>query len=129
MANYQGKVAADLRYSSTHEWVKVQGNQATIGITDFAQHALGDIVFVDLPKVGQQFKKDQEFGAVESVKAASELIIPLSGKVIAVNKKLENSPEAINDAPYGEWMIQIELSSPSEFDELLTAEAYALIAK
>lgn len=129
MAQYTAVVAANLGYSSTHEWVKIEGKLAKIGITDFAQHALGDIVFIDLPKVGQSFKKDQEFGAVESVKAASELIIPLSGKVVAINKKLDGSPEIVNDAPYDEWMIEIEISNPDEVKSLLTPEAYVAIAK
>ncbi len=116
-------------FAPSHEWAKVEGNKAKIGISDFAQHALGEIVFVDLPKVGQVFKKEGEFGAVESVKAASELYMPLSGKVIAVNKVLEDQPELINKDSYDAWMVEIELTSPSEVSGLLSPDAYLAIAK
>lgn len=116
-------------YAPSHEWAKIQGNEATVGISDFAQHALGSVVFVDLPSVGAKFKAGQEFGAVESVKAASELFLPLSGEVIAVNDELSDKPELLNNAPYGSWIVKIKLSHPEEAQKLLKPEEYAKIAK
>lgn len=116
-------------YAPSHEWAKVQGNEATVGISDFAQHALGSVVFVDLPSVGQRFNAGQEFGAVESVKAASELFLPLSGEVIAVNEELNDQPELLNSAPYASWIVKIKLSHPEEVKKLLKPEEYAKIAK
>ena len=127
--SYAAVVKAGYVYASSHEWAKIEGNRAKVGISDFAQHSLGEIVFVDLPKVGQVFKKEAEFGAVESVKAASELYMPLSGKVVAINTSLENAPELINKDAHGAWMVEIELSNPSEGADLLTPEAYAALAK
>ena len=116
----------ELRYTKEHEWVKVEGNTAIIGITDFAQDELGDIVFVELPEVGDEVALDQPFGSVESVKTVSELYAPVSGTVVAVNEELSDSPELVNESPYETaWMIKVELSNPSEVDALLTAEAYA----
>ena len=118
-------IPKDLRYSEEHEWVKVDGNTAKIGITDFAQDELGDIVFVELPEVGDEIKADDAFGSVESVKTVSELYAPVSGKVIAINNDLEDSPEYVNESPYEKaWMITIELSDPSEVDKLLSPEDY-----
>lgn len=114
-----------LLYSPSHEWVKVEGNVAWIGISDHAQHALGSVVFIELPKVGQSFKKGDAMGAVESVKAASDVYTPVSGKVLAVNKDLESSPELLNDDPYGSWIAKIELSNDSELKNLLNAKDYA----
>ena len=127
--SYSAVVKVGYVYASSHEWAKVEGNKAKVGISDFAQHSLGEIVFVDLPKVGQVFKREGEFGAVESVKAASELYMPLSGKVIAINKALEDQPELINKDAHGAWMVEIELSNPSEVADLLSPEAYAATAK
>lgn len=115
----------ELRYTKEHEWVKVEGNTAVIGITDFAQNELGDIVFVELPEVGDEVTLDQPFGSVESVKTVSELYAPVSGTVVAINEELSDSPELVNESPYeNAWMIKVELSNPSEVDALLTAEAY-----
>ena len=115
-------------YAKSHEWLKVEGKKAKIGISDFAQHSLGSIVFVDLPEVGKSFAQGTEFGAIESVKAASELFIPASGKVVAVNEKLVDHPELLNESPYGAWIVEIELQNPEELKKLLTPEAYAKIA-
>jgi glycine cleavage system H protein len=115
----------ELRYTKEHEWVKVEGNTAVIGISDFAQHELGDIVFVELPEVGDEVTLDQPFGSVESVKTVSELYAPVSGTVVAVNEELSDSPELVNESPYETaWMIKVELSNPSEVEQLLTTEAY-----
>ena len=121
----------DLRYTEEHEWARVEAKVATIGITHHAQEALGDIVFVDLPEVGRQIKKGEAIGAVESVKAVSDLFSPLSGKVSAVNGDLTNTPDAVNKDPYGAgWMVKIELAVPAEADQLLSPDAYrALLAK
>jgi glycine cleavage system H protein len=117
-------VLEGLLYSPSHEWVKVEGNQAWIGISDHAQHALGSVVFIELPKVGQTFKKGDAIGAVESVKAASDVYTPVSGKVLEVNDALDGSPELLNDDPYGSWIIKVELSNASELDSLLNKDAY-----
>ena len=115
----------DLKYSKDHEWVKVDGNVARIGITAFAQSELGDIVFVELPEVDDEIELDESFGNVESVKTVSELYAPLSGKVIAVNEELEDSPELVNESPYEEaWMIEVELSDETQLDNLMDADAY-----
>jgi glycine cleavage system H protein len=115
----------DLLYSKEHEWVKKEGNTVRIGITDFAQDELGDIVFVELPEVGDEISVDEPFGSVESVKTVSELYAPVSGKIVEVNTELEDSPELVNESPYeNAWMIVVELSNESELDELLSPEAY-----
>ena len=115
----------DLVYAKDHEWARVEGNRATIGITAFAVEQLGDITQVDLPKEGEVLKKDEVFGSVESVKAVSDLIAPLSGKVVKSNSPLHDSPEYLNDDPYDEgWMVVIELSKPDEVKELMDAAAY-----
>ena len=123
------KVIEGLLYADSHEWVKVEGEIATIGISDYAQHALGNIVYVDLPEVGDELESGDEFGTVESVKAASDLYTPVSGSVIAVNEELEDTPEAINADAFGTWIIKIAMSDPSEVDGLLDAEAYAKICE
>ncbi len=118
-------VPAELKYSEEHEWAKVDGNRVTIGITDFAQGELGDIVFVELPEVGAEISLGDPFGSVESVKTVSELYAPVSGKVVSINNDLTDAPEKVNEAPYAEgWMITVELSNPSELDELWSAEKY-----
>lgn len=115
----------DLLYSEEHEWVKKEGDKVRIGITDFAQSELGDIVFVELPEVGDEIEADDSFGSVESVKTVSELYAPLSGTVVEVNEELEDSPEFVNESPYeNAWMIVIEPSDTSEFDDLLSDEGY-----
>ncbi len=113
-----------LLYSESHEWVKVEGNHAWVGISDHAQHALGSVVFIELPKVGQTFKKGDALGAVESVKAASDVYTPVSGLVLEVNKDLENSPEMLNDDPYGSWIVKVELTNQAELAQLLKAKDY-----
>lgn len=118
-------IPKDLRYSEEHEWVKVEGNKVTIGITDYAQDELGDIVFVELPEVGDTLEADEPFGSVESVKTVSELYAPLSGKVLEVNQDLEDSPEFVNESPYEKaWMVVVEASDLSEVEKLMDAEAY-----
>ena len=114
-----------LLYAESHEWLKVEGKHAYVGISDHAQHALGSVVFIELPKVGSSIKKGDTFGAVESVKAASDLYMPVTGKIIEVNSKLEVTPELLNDDPYGSWIIKIELSNASETSTLLTSAKYA----
>ena len=120
----------DLRYSEEHEWVKVEDGKARIGITHFAQSELGDIVFVELPQVGDEIKSNEPFGSVESVKTVSELYAPISGKVIEVNSELEDSPEYVNESPYeNAWMIVVEPTDTAEVDALMTAEQYEEITK
>lgn len=115
----------ELKYSEEHEWVKVEGGNVRIGITHFAQAELGDIVFVELPQVGDDIKSGDPFGSVESVKTVSELYAPISGKVVEVNGELEDSPEFVNESPYeNAWMIVVEPSDVSEIDALLSAEKY-----
>lgn len=120
----------DLRYSEEHEWVKVEDGKARIGITHFAQSELGDIVFVELPQVGDEIKSNEPFGSVESVKTVSELYAPISGKVVEVNNELEDSPEYVNESPYeNAWMIVVEPTDASEVDALMTAEQYEEMTK
>jgi glycine cleavage system H protein len=114
----------DYKYTQEHEWIKPEGNTATIGITDHAQSSLGDIVFVELPKVGAEIKKGHSFGTVESVKAVSDLFAPVSGKVMAINEELNTSPEKVNTDAHGAWMIKIEVADLSELEQLLSAEDY-----
>ena len=118
-------IPKQLRYSEEHEWVQVEGNQVIIGITDFAQHELGDIVFVELPEVGATIAADEPFGSVESVKTVSELYAPVAGKIVAVNEDLNDKPELVNESPYeGAWMVKVELEDAGQVDNLLTAEQY-----
>lgn len=123
------KVIEGLLYSETHEWVKVEGDVAVIGVTDFAQSEMGDITYVDMPDVDDEVGKDEEFGALESVKASSDLISPVSGTVIENNEALEDSPELINQDPYANWIIKVKMSDPSEVDGLLDAAGYARITE
>jgi glycine cleavage system H protein len=119
--NFPGEV----RYSRDHEWARKDGDVFTVGISDFAQDQLGDIVFVELPEIGGTLDKGQDFGTVESVKAVSELFMPLSGEVLEVNGSLEDGPEKVNNDPYGEgWMIKIRAANPEDFDILMDREAY-----
>ncbi len=116
---------SELKYSKDHEWARIEGNRAVVGITDFAQDQLGDVVFVELPEIGEQVGQFSQFGTIESVKAASDLFSPLAGVVKAVNSKLEDHPELVNQDPYGEgWMLEIELSDPAQGDQLMDAEQY-----
>ena len=118
-------IPEDLHFSKDHEWVRVEGNVAVIGITDYAQDSLGDVVYVEVPKPGDEFAANEPFGSVESVKAVSEVFSPVSGKVAGVNDTLNDEPEKVNQDPYGEgWMIRIEMSNPGEVDSLLTAAEY-----
>lgn len=120
----------ELRYSEEHEWVKTEGEQVRIGITDFAQSELGDIVFVELPEVGDEVTADEPFGSVESVKTVSELYAPITGKVVAVNEELNDNPEFVNESPFEKaWMVVVEPSDVSEVDKLMTAEQYEEMVK
>lgn len=118
------KVLEGLKYAESHEWVKVEGDIAVIGISDFAQHSMGDLSYVDMPSVGDEVAAGEEFGAVESVKAASDLISPVSGTVIEVNEALEDEPELLNEDSYANWIIKVQMSEPGEVDSLLDAAAY-----
>ena len=118
-------VPSNLKYSKEHEWVRVEGNRAYIGITDLAQSELGDIVFVELPEAGSELTADATFGTVESVKTVSDLYAPVTGTIVEVNGELVDAPEKVNEAPYeGGWMVVVELKDASELDNLLTAEQY-----
>lgn len=123
------KVIEGLHYSDSHEWVKVEGDYAYIGITDFAQHQLGNVVYVDLPEVDDELAEGDEFGAVESVKAASDLLSPISGVVVEVNQKLSDTPELINQDAFGNWMIKVKLSDPAELNKLMDSKAYEAICE
>ena len=118
-------VPEDLHYSKDHEWVRVDGNVAIIGITDYAQNSLGDVVYVELPKAGDKFAANEAFGSVESVKAVSEVFSPITGAVQQINEALADDPEIVNSDPYGQgWMIRMEMTNPGEVDSLLTAAEY-----
>jgi glycine cleavage system H protein len=118
-------IPADLRYTKDHEWIRVEGNEATIGITDFAQSELGDIVFIDIGTEGQDLESEAVFGTVEAVKTVSDLFMPIAGKVATVNPDLADDPAAVNSDPYGKgWMVKVVMSDPSAADTLLTAEQY-----
>ena len=123
-------IPSNLKYSKDHEWVRVEGDTAYIGITDFAQSELGEIVIVDITTVGETLAREAVFGSIEAVKTVSDLFMPVGGEVLAVNPKLEDNPELVNSDPYGEgWMIKVKMTDPSEVGKLLDAEAYkALIA-
>ena len=120
----------ELKYTMTHEWVDIQSSVATVGITDYAQHQLGDIVFVEFPEVGMVFEKESNAGEIESVKAVGDLIMPLSGEIIEVNEQLAEHPELVNSSPFGNgWMLKIEISHDSEIDELISVEKYKELVK
>jgi glycine cleavage system H protein len=115
----------DLHYSKDHEWVRVDGNVAIVGITDYAQDSLGDVVYVELPKVGDDFAANESFGSVESVKAVSEVFSPVTGEIVGTNEALADTPEKVNQDPYGDgWMIRVQLANPGEVDSMLTAAEY-----
>ena len=119
---------SNLRYTKEHEWISLEGNVATIGITAFAQSELGDIVFVDVPSVGKALKAHEVFGTVEAVKTVSDLFLPVAGTITEVNATLEKQPELVNTDPYGGgWMVKVAVSNPADIDGLLTAEAYAAL--
>jgi len=120
----------DLKYMKTHEWVRIEGDTATMGITDYAQHQLGDIVYVELPEIGRTLEKDSSAGEIESVKAVGEILMPLSGEIIEINAIIIESPESINSSPYGAgWMMKIKVSNSSEINELLSVEDYKKIVE
>jgi glycine cleavage system H protein len=123
-------VPADLKYTSEHEWVRVEGDEIVVGVTDFAQGELGDVVFIEIETEGESLSKGDTFGTIEAVKTVSDLYMPVDGEVIEVNAALEDTPELVNSEPFGGgWMIRIKMSDPSQLDDLLSAEAYgALIA-
>jgi len=120
---------ADCKYTKDHEWIKVDGDTGRVGITDYAQKQLGDVVYLDLPQVGRSLNVGESFGTVESVKAVSELYSPVSGVVTAVNSALADKPEKVNSDPHASWMIEITLASPGELDALMTAEQYTDLVK
>jgi glycine cleavage system H protein len=118
-------IPENLRYSKDHEWVKVEGDVASIGITDYAQHSLGDVVYVDMPRVGDKFGTHEAFGSVESVKAVSEIFTPVSGEVVEVNDSLNDTPEKVNSDPYGDaWFVKIKMENALEVDAMLSGEEY-----
>jgi glycine cleavage system H protein len=124
------EIRDDLKYAKTHEWLKVKGNTGVIGISDHAQSELTDVVYVELPKVEKEVKKNEELCVVESVKSVSEIYAPISGKIIKVNEKLEDSPELVNKSPYDEgWLVEIEIKNTQEINDLLDSESYKKILK
>ncbi len=123
-------IPKDFYYTKDHEWAKVEGNTATVGITDYAQKLLGDIVFLEISEVGTEVKMGEKIGTIESVKAASDIFSPLSGKIIEVNSDLPSTPDVVNKDPYGAaWMAKIEIADPSEINKLLTADAYSKLVE
>ena len=118
------KIINGLKYSETHEWVKIEGDIAIIGVTDYAQKEMGDITYVDMPDAGEVVEKEEEVGALESVKASSDLFSPVSGTVVERNDALEDAPELVNEDPYGNWIIKVQMRNPAELDELMDAEGY-----
>lgn len=123
------KILENFRYADSHEWVKLEDGIVTVGITDYAQHALGNIVYVDMPEAGDEVTAGEEFGAVESVKAASDLISPVSGEVLEINEELEDSPELLNEDAFANWIMKVKVSDASEIEKLLDAKAYAAICE
>jgi glycine cleavage system H protein len=119
----------DAKYTKDHEWIRIAGSEATVGITDYAQKQLGDVVYVDLPEVGRTFAQGEVFGAIESVKAVSELFCPVAGSVVAVNAELAQHPEHVNSDPHGSWMIRLRISNPSEAAVLLDSVQYSDLVK
>ena len=114
----------DIKYSDDHEWARLEGDIITIGISDYAQDQLGDIVFVEMPEIGDSFSKGDEFGTLESVKAVSEMFIPVGGEIVAINEDLEDSPELVNQDPYTNWIVQIKPADTAEFEAMLSHDAY-----
>jgi len=122
------KIKDNLKYTKDHEWVMLDGKIATVGITDFAQSELGDIVYIEVDTVDEELNKDEVFGTVEAVKTVSDLFLPMSGKIIEFNESLNDNPEKVNDSPYGEgWIIKVEITNPAELDELLDSKTYSEI--
>ena len=119
---------SDKKFTKDHEWVRIEGNEATIGITDFAQRELGDIVYIDINTVGEEVAQEKEFGTVEAVKTVSDLFLPMAGEIIEFNDSLETNPEVVNSDPYGAgWMIKVKVSDVADFEQLLDSEAYAAL--
>lgn len=120
----------DLKYSKEHEWVRVSGNIATIGVSDYAQDQLGEVVFIELPDEGEEFEKDDAFGVIESVKSVNDIYAPITGRIVEVNDPVVDSPEIVNEDPYGEgWLVKIEISDPKELGELMSAKDYEAYIK
>ncbi len=118
-------IPENLRYSKDHEWVLVEGDVATVGITDYAQSSLGDVVYIDFPRAGDKFAAHEAFGSVESVKAVSEVFIPIGGEIVEINESLNDAPEAVNTDPYGKgWMVKVKMDNPGEADGMLSGEEY-----
>jgi len=122
-------IPQDLRYTRDHEWIRIDGGSGFMGITDYAQHAMGDIVYVELPEVGRQVKAGEDFIVVESVKGANDVFSPVSGKVAEVNEDLDGAPELLNQDPYANWLVKLEPSDPKEMDSLLDPAAYAKLVE
>ncbi|MCT4637107.1 MAG: glycine cleavage system protein GcvH [Bacteroidales bacterium] len=123
-------VPQDLKYTKDHEWIRVEGDEAVIGVTDFAQGELGDVVFVEIETEGETLDKEEVFGTIEAVKTVSDMFMPIAGEVIEVNPVLEDTPDIVNKDPFGEgWMIKLKITNPAELDELLSAEQYAEVIK
>ena len=120
---------ADLMYTKDHEWIRVTGAEGRVGITDYAQKQLGDVVYVELPEVGRRVEQGEAFGTIQSVKAVSELFAPVSGEVVEVNTALKDKPEVINEDPHGSWMVTLKLAEPSQADSLLNSEQYSEVVK
>jgi len=118
------KIVSGLYYTKDHEWVKVEGNTAYVGITDFAQHALGAIVYVELPELDEEVEGEESFGTIESVKAASDMLMPVTGTILEVNEDLENDPSLVNSDPYENWIMKISIANQADLDELMNAEEY-----
>jgi glycine cleavage system H protein len=119
------EIPVELKYTKDHEWIRIEAGEAVVGITEFAQGELGDIVFIEIETEGETLGKDEVFGTIEAVKTVSDMFMPVSGKVAAVNPQLENTPDIVNKDPYGEgWMIKVKMSDPTQYDELLTADQY-----
>ena len=119
----------ELKYTKDHEWIRVDGDRAQVGITGYAQQQLGDVVFVDLPEIGRTFKQGEQFGSIESVKAVSDLYCPVSGEVVDVNRTVTERPEAVNQDPYAAWLIALRVTGPDELSTLLDADGYGAIVK
>lgn len=123
-------IPANLKYASSHEWVRVEGDIAFIGITDYAQNQLGDIIFVDIDVEGETFEKDEEFGSIEAVKTVAEVLMPIGGEVLEVNPKLQDAPDLLNKDPYGEgWLIKVQMTNPDDLDDLMDAVEYQKISE
>lgn len=120
-------IPSELKYTKDHEWIRVEGDVAVVGITDFAQGELGDIVYIEVETVGETLEKEDVFGTVEAVKTVSDLFMPISGEVIEFNEELDNNPETVNDDAYAAWMIKVKITNPADLDELLSAEAYTAL--